>query len=48
LALLYTLVFAFRGRYNKENSNGIEVCAIYWHFLDILWIYLYLFFLFIR
>jgi cytochrome c oxidase subunit 3 len=48
LALLYTLVFAFRGRYNSENSNGLEVCSIYWHFLDILWIYLYLFFLFIR
>ena len=48
LALLYTLVAAFRGRYNSENSNGLEVCSIYWHFLDFLWIYLYLFFLFIR
>lgn len=48
LALLYTLFAAFRGRYSSESSNGLEVCSIYWHFLDILWIYLYLFFLFIR
>ena len=48
LALIYTLIAAIRGRYGATNTNGLEVCSIYWHFLDVLWIYLYLFFLFIR
>ena len=48
LALIYTLIASMRGRYGASNTNGLEVCSIYWHFLDILWIYLYLFFLFIR
>ena len=35
---------------NKYSSNdmlGIELCATFWHFLDILWVYLFLFFLYI-
>jgi cytochrome c oxidase subunit 3 len=28
------------------SSTGIEVVSIYWHFVDILWVYLFLFFIF--
>ena len=35
-------------KYNSENLLGIKLCAIFWHFLDALWIYLFLFLLFVR
>ena len=31
------------GKYSKENSLGIELAGNFWHFLDFLWIYLFLF-----
>lgn len=48
LALIFTTVKSILGKYSAENHIGIEVCGIYWHFLDILWIYLILFLVFIR
>ncbi len=35
-------------KYNSDNFLGLELGAIFWHFVDILWIYLFLFFYFIR
>jgi cytochrome c oxidase subunit 3 len=46
--LIYILiVFAmlFSGKITKENSLQFELCTIYWHFLDLLWIYLFVFLL---
>lgn len=37
-----------QGKYDSENLLGIRLCAIFWHFLDLLWIYLFLFLLFVR
>ena len=48
IALSFVLWRAFRKKYNANNYEGIGVCATYWHFLDGLWIYLYLFLIFIR
>jgi len=48
LALSVVLVKSFREKYSASNYNGVSVCAIYWHFLDALWIYLFLFLLYIR
>ena len=48
LALMVVLIKSFLGRYSSSNYNGVVVCAIYWHFLDALWIYLYLFLMYIR
>jgi cytochrome c oxidase subunit 3 len=31
------------GRYNSKNYLGMSLCATYWHFLDGLWIYLFVF-----
>lgn len=47
-ALLITLIKSLRKRYNSSNYLGIELCSIYWHFLDVLWIYLFLFLYFFR
>jgi cytochrome c oxidase subunit III len=49
--LIYLLIIYFRSTknvYNADNLLGIQLCSIYWHFLDVLWIYLFLFLLFIR
>lgn len=39
---------AAKGKYSSQNLLGIKLCATYWHFLDALWIYLFLFLFFIR
>lgn len=48
MALLVVLVKSLGQKYNSENLLGIRLCAIFWHFLDALWIYLFLFLLFVR
>jgi cytochrome c oxidase subunit 3 len=35
----------FRRRTKVYNSTGLEILSTYWHFVDVLWIYLFLFFL---
>ena len=43
ISLLVTLVNGLRRKYSAENTLGLELCSIYWHFLDILWVVLFLF-----
>lgn len=47
IALSVVLWRAFMKKYSADNYEGLSVCATYWHFLDGLWIYLYLFLIFI-
>lgn len=35
----------FSKRFKTFSKDGIEMAATYWHFVDILWIYLFIFFL---
>lgn len=44
-ALIIVFFRAFRTRVKVYNATGLEIAAIYWHFVDILWIYLFVFFL---
>ena len=48
IALTVVLWRAAKRKYSATNYEGISLCATYWHFLDGLWIYLYLFLIFIR
>jgi cytochrome c oxidase subunit 3 len=42
VALLGALVpFAWRGAFTPENHNFIEGAGLYWHFVDIVWIFLF-------
>ena len=46
IALLITYYKANKGVYSSQNSLGVELCAIFWHFLDFLLLYLFLFLLY--
>lgn len=48
IALMVVWIKSMGQKYNSENFLGIRLCAIFWHFLDALWIYLFLFLLFVR
>ncbi len=48
ISLFVTLINSLKGKYNAQNTLGLELCSIYWHFLDILWVYLFLFLYYIR
>ena len=37
-----------KGYYSSSNTLGFELAHLFWHFLDVLWIYLYLFVLLYR
>jgi cytochrome c oxidase subunit III len=45
VALAIVFFKAFRKRVKVYNSTGLEIVASYWHFVDVLWIYLFVFFL---
>jgi len=44
IVLLVMFFGAFSSRRKNYSSNAIEMAGIYWHFVDFLWIYLFLFF----
>jgi cytochrome c oxidase subunit 3 len=29
------------GHYNSERHWGVEACAIYWHYVDLVWVFFY-------
>ncbi len=45
MALLVMYIKAFVGRTKLYSSVPVEVMATYWHFVDLLWLYLLIFFL---
>jgi len=46
IVLLVVIYNHFKQKYTPAQTLGIELGAMFWHFLDILWIYLFLFFYF--
>ncbi len=45
VALLVILVRSYSKKIKSYNSTPVEIFSIYWHFVDILWIYLFIFFI---
>ncbi len=43
IALLIASINSARGKYSSKNYFGFELTSTYWHFLGILWIYLFFF-----
>lgn len=47
VALSIVVFHSLKSNYNTKNLLGLQLCSTYWHFLGILWIYLYVFFSFV-
>jgi cytochrome c oxidase subunit 3 len=45
IALIIVFFRAFRMHVKTYSATGLEIIATYWHFVDILWLYLFVFFL---
>ena len=37
----FLLFYAWKGRYTPEYHTPLENSGLYWHFVDIVWIYLF-------
>ena len=49
IVVLFVVIYNhFKYKYKPNDLLGFELGAIFWHFVDVLWIYLILFFYFIR
>ncbi len=48
ISLLIVIYNHFKQKYNSTQTLGIELGAMYWHFLDFLWVYLFLFLYFFK
>ena len=48
ITLLVLFINALKQKYTSSNHIGLKIGSIYWHFLGILWVYLYAFLIFYR
>lgn len=49
IIVLFVVIYNhFKNKYSPSDTLGFELGAIFWHFVDVLWIYLFFFFYFIR
>jgi cytochrome c oxidase subunit III len=39
--LAFATIRAYRGHFTAKEHRGIEVPGIYWHFVDVMWIFVY-------
>jgi cytochrome c oxidase subunit III len=39
--MTWLVITAARGRYSSSYYNPVEISGLYWHFVDIVWIFLY-------
>jgi len=45
IVLLFALRAVFRMKVHAKSLRQIQICSSYWHFLDLLWLYLFVFLL---
>ena len=48
IVLLVVAINHFKGKYTKNNHLGLKLAGMYWHFVDVLWVYLFCFLYFMR
>ena len=49
LICLFVVIYNhFKQKYKPTKMLGFELAATFWHFIDILWVYLFLFLYFVR
>lgn len=45
--VIYLAVIAWRvlrGKYENEGYQAVEICGLYWHFVDLVWVFIFAFF----
>lgn len=47
ISVIVVIYNHFKQKYTQENMLGFELSATFWHFVDILWVYLLLFLYFV-
>jgi cytochrome c oxidase subunit 3 len=40
--LLVMTIRAFRGHFSADQHHGVEIAGIYWHFVDVMWIIVFM------
>lgn len=48
ISLIVVIYNHYKQKYNSGQPLGIELSAMFWHFLDFLWLYLFLFLYFFK
>lgn len=48
ISLIVVIYFHFKSKYNVSNMLGFELSATFWHFVDGLWLFLFLFLYFFK
>ncbi|WP_130733522.1 cytochrome c oxidase subunit 3 [Flavobacterium sp. J27] len=48
VSLIIVIYNHYKQKYNALQTLGIELSAMYWHFMDFIWVYLFLFFYFFK
>lgn len=48
ISLFIVIYNHYKQKYNATQTLGIELSAMYWHFMDFIWVYLFLFFYFFK
>ncbi len=48
ISLLVVIYNHYKQKYNSGQTLGIELSAMYWHFMDFIWLGLFLFFYFFK
>jgi cytochrome c oxidase subunit III len=39
--LMFATIRSFRGHFTAKEHRGVEIPGIYWHFVDVMWIFVY-------
>ena len=47
ICILVVIYNHFKQKYNADQMLGFELAATFWHFIDVLWLYLFLFLYFV-
>ena len=48
ISLVVVIYNHFKQKYNSKEKLGFELASTFWHFVDILWLYLFFFFYFFK
>jgi cytochrome c oxidase subunit 3 len=41
ILLAFTYAALARGRYTADDHEGLKVAGMYWHFVDVVWVFVF-------